>query len=112
MDITIIDTADLNYALLTLSTANAVSCEYFTDAPELKLRRLQQAQQSELLKEGIVGYALCVFKSPVWIADVFRCPPTKNQPLKDYIKYDLNRGYSKSVSSNITIKEGENHNED
>ena len=94
---------ELNFALLTLTNVNAVKCEYFSEYPELVIRRLAQTQFSNLVKEGIHGYALCTYRG-VWSVIQFRSLDNSSRTvLNDYIKANLNNYYRKGVTiKNVT----------
>ena len=99
MDVKSIESTNLDYALLTLSTANFVSCNYFTEYPDIKLRHYASLSQVELEKEGILAYILLHY-DVVWTPVTSVCPNRScQQALDAYITKNLNKSYSKYSSS-------------
>lgn len=85
----------LDYALLTLSTAQDVRCQYFLDYPDIKITGLSEKTQDQLEKEGIIAYMLCKYDI-VWTPVVSMCPNQScSKALDDYMTKVLNKGYSK-----------------
>ena len=86
---------ELDYALVTLSTAQDARCQYFSDYPDLKMQTLSTKTRVELEKSGLLAYSLCKF-DVVWVPITTYCPSqSASKAINDYITRVLNQSYSK-----------------